>query len=233
VRRHTSAFVAAGFAAVFGILSLLHTGPAAADQPFPPYNPYPPGILPSDLDAEIARVQREVQFIFNEALNESKALPRPTPAGNPPVLRGSGNEAVEILGKLMNFDLNISPFRNEACASCHLPYAAFGGLIPSVNPTMVAYPGTLHYRVGKRTAQRYTYSPDFPVLKYNVAQSGFYAATSGMRARPGIGCTILQPRQARDPPLDTQEMANPDFACVTADRGGLVAWAGNSVGTVG
>jgi hypothetical protein len=103
VRRHTSAFVAAGFAAVFGILSLLHTGPAAADQPFPPYNPYPPGILPSDLDAEIARVQREVQFIFNEALNESKALPRPTPAGNPPVLRGSGNEAVEILGKLMKF----------------------------------------------------------------------------------------------------------------------------------
>ena len=41
------------------------------------YNPYPPGILPQDLDSEIARVQREITFIFNEALSESRALPPP------------------------------------------------------------------------------------------------------------------------------------------------------------
>ena len=28
--------------------------------PFPLYNPYPPGILPADLDSEIARVLREI-----------------------------------------------------------------------------------------------------------------------------------------------------------------------------
>ena len=53
--------------------------------------------------------------IFNEALGEWRALPSPTVAGNPPTLQGSGYAAVEILGKLMNFDLNMSPFRNVAC----------------------------------------------------------------------------------------------------------------------
>ena len=32
------------------------------------YNPYPPGILPSDLSSEIARVQREVDLIEGRAL---------------------------------------------------------------------------------------------------------------------------------------------------------------------
>jgi cytochrome c peroxidase len=166
------------------------------------------------LDSEIARVQREVQFIFNEALNEWRQLPRPTLAGNPPVLRGSGNEAVEILGKLMNFDLNISPFRNEACASCHLPYAAFSGPIPSVNLTMIGYPGTLHYRAGKRTAQRYTYSSDFPVLEYNAAQSGFFGGNFWDAHSTGYKLQSPDAEQAQHPPVDTQEMGFPDTACI-------------------
>jgi hypothetical protein len=47
----------------------------------------------------------------------------------------------------------MSPFQNEACASCHMPYAGFSGPIPSVNLTMIAYPGTFRYRAGKRVAQ--------------------------------------------------------------------------------
>ena len=34
----------------------------------PSYNPYPPGILPSDLSSEITRVQREVDLIEGRAL---------------------------------------------------------------------------------------------------------------------------------------------------------------------
>ena len=132
MRRHTFALVTASLAAALGISSIPQARSAEDGRtkfvasPAPSYNPYPPGILPSDLDSEIARVERETQFIFNEALNEWRALPPPTLAGNPPTLHGSGYEAVEILGKLMNFDLNISPFRNTACSSCHMPYAAFG-----------------------------------------------------------------------------------------------------------
>src|SRR5207245_5761223 len=139
-----------------------------------PYNPYPSGILPADLNVEIIRVRREVQFIFNEALAEWRALTPPTLTGNPPTLQGTGYEAVEILGKLLNFDENMSPFRNEACSFCHMPYVAFSGPIPSVNLTMIAYPGTFRYRANKRTAQRFTYAPFFGVLQYNQTEGLFF-----------------------------------------------------------
>jgi cytochrome c peroxidase len=40
------------------------------------YNPYPPGIVPPDLDSEIERVRREVRGIFKEALTEWRARHR-------------------------------------------------------------------------------------------------------------------------------------------------------------
>ena len=70
------------------------------------YNPYPSGILPADLTAEIARVQREVAFIENEALGQSHALASPTVTGQPPTLQNTGQRANVLLGKLMNFDVN-------------------------------------------------------------------------------------------------------------------------------
>jgi cytochrome c peroxidase len=216
MRRHTSEFVTAGLAVALGILSVPRA--ASADDPVaktgPTYNPYPAGILPSDLDSEIARVQREVQFIFNEALNEWKALPRPTPTGNPPILQGSGTEAVEILGKLMNFDLNMSPFKNEACGLCHMPYAGFSGPIPSVNLTMIAYPGSAHYRAGKRTAQRYSYSPDFPTFEYDTTQRAFFGGNFWDARSTGYKLQSADAEQAQHPPVDTQEMGFPDTACV-------------------
>jgi cytochrome c peroxidase len=216
MRRYGSALVTAGLAAVLGMFSVPDASSAQGhpDQPFPPYNPYPPGILPTDLDSEIARVQRETQFIFNEALNEWRALPPLTRAGNPPTLRGSGYEAVEILGKLMNFDQNISPFRNEACGFCHMPYAGFSGPIPSVNLTMIGYPGTFRDRAGKRTAQRYTYSPDFPVLEYNTTQRAFFGGNFWDARSTGYLLQSPDAEQAQHPPVDTQEMGFPDTACI-------------------
>jgi cytochrome c peroxidase len=216
MRRHTSAFVTAGLAAALGILRVPSAVPAEAplQGPVPAYNPYPAGILPSDLDSEIARVQREVQFIFNEAISEWRALPAPNLAGNPPVLKGSGYEAVDILGKLLNFDSNMSPFRNEACGFCHMPYVAFSGPIPSVNLTMIAYPGTFPYRAGKRTAQRYTYSPDFPMLEYNTTQGAFFGGNFWDAHATGYKLQSADAEQAQHPPVDTQEMGFPDTACI-------------------
>src|ERR1700756_3608542 len=188
MRRHTSTMIAAGLAAVLGILSVPHAAstqngppfpppgpPPGTASPSPPYNPYPmlpgfmpPSILPPDLDSEIARVQREVQTIFDRYFAEWKALTPPTYTGNPPTLFPNGYDAVRILGGLLNFDSTMSPFENQACAFCHMPYAGFSGPIPSVNLTMIAYPGTFRDRAAKRTAQRYTYSHTFPVLNYNT-----------------------------------------------------------------
>jgi len=159
---------------------------AGSERPPTIYNPYPSGILPSDLESEIDRVRREVKFIENEALAQAHALPPPTLTGQPPTLANTGQRANVLLGKLMNFDENMSPFKNRACGFCHMPYAGFSGSIPSVNLTMVAYPGSLPFRAGKRTAQRYTYAPSFPVLNFNAAQNGFFGGTSGIRGRPAI-----------------------------------------------
>src|SRR5438874_12693515 len=142
------------------------------------YNPYPPGILPDDLNAEIARVLREIDFIEGRAIQRWQNLRPPTLTGQPPILKDTGTEAIETLGELMQYDKRISPLRNIACASCHMPYVAFSGPIPSVNLTMIAYPGTVHFRAGKRQAQRYTYSPFFPVLQYNAAQGPFFGGNS-------------------------------------------------------
>jgi len=147
---------------------------ADKDQGASAYNPYPPGILPSNLSSEIARVQREVDVIEGRALARWHALEPPTLAGQPTVLQNVGTEATETLGELMLYDKNISPNRTEACAFCHMPYAGFSGPIPSVNLTMIAYPGSAHFRAGKRVAQRHPYAPFFPVLQYNQMQGLFF-----------------------------------------------------------
>jgi cytochrome c peroxidase len=182
--------------------------------PPPDYNPYPPGILPADLNSEIARVRREVNVIFQQALAKWRALPPPNLTGQPPTLQGSGYQMVQTLGKLLNYDENMSPFKNQACASCHMPYAGFSGPIPSVNLTMIAYPGSFHFRAGKRTAQRYTYSPRFPVLQLYPAQALFFGGNFWDGRSTGYLLQSADAEQAQHPPVDTQEMGLPDTACI-------------------
>jgi cytochrome c peroxidase len=179
------------------------------------YNPYPPGILPTDLNSEIERVLREIRVVEKRALDRWKGLTPPTLTGQPPILQGTGTEAIEALGELMNYDHNISPNRNIACASCHMPYVAFSGPIPSVNLTMIAYPGTVHFLAGKRTAQRYTYAPFFPVLQFNEEQGLFFGGNFWDSRATGYLLRNPDANQAQGPPVDTQEMGFPDTACIT------------------
>jgi len=207
--RYAAACAIAGSA--FASIHLVH-GQSVLRPPV--YNPYPPGILPPDLPSEIARVQREVNFIENEALSEWKKLPPPNVQGNPPTLQGSGYRTVVVLGKLLNFDQNMSPFKDTACAFCHLPYAGYSGPIPSVNLTMIAYPGSYHYRANKRTAQRYTYAPNFPVFDYNSQQALFFGGNFWDARATGYKLQSPDSEQAQHPPVDTGEMGFADTACI-------------------
>jgi cytochrome c peroxidase len=188
------------------------TGEWAPSHPF--YDPYPPGILPADLNSEVARVRREVNSIFKEAIGEWQALPPSNVESNPPTLQGSGYHAVEVLGKLLDFDQNMSPFKNEACAFCHMPYAGFSGPIPSVNLTMIAYPGSARDRANKRTAQRLTYSPNFPVFRFNTVQGLFFGGNFWDARSTGYKLQSPDSEQAQHPPVDTGEMGFPDTACI-------------------
>ena len=77
----------AALMAVFSVVSLSGAAEITPQQVVPPlYEPYPPGILPPDLRAEIARVRREIQGIFKDTLNQWRALPPPTLTGQPPTL---------------------------------------------------------------------------------------------------------------------------------------------------
>jgi cytochrome c peroxidase len=134
--------------------------------------------------------------------------------GQPPVLQNTGTEAIETLGELMLDDRNISPNRNVACASCHMPYAGFSGPIPSVNLTMIGYPGTAHFRAGKRTAQRHPYAPFFPVLQYNQQQGLFFGGNFWDSRATGYKLRIPDGEHAQGPPVDHMEMGLPDTACV-------------------
>jgi cytochrome c peroxidase len=180
----------------------------------PIYNPYPPGILPPDLVSEIARVRREVTFIFQQGLGEWRTSPPPNRTGQPPTLQGSGYQLVKTLGKLMNYDENMSTFKNRACAFCHMPYAGFSGPIPSVNLTMVAYPGSYEFRAGKRTAQRYTYAPWYPVLQYNDTQQLFFGGNFWDSRATGYLLQSPDAEQAQHPPVDPLEMGLSDTACI-------------------
>jgi cytochrome c peroxidase len=227
--RNTLISVAGAFTMALGAFILSQTASAQQESAgvahtkppptLPIYNPYPPGILPNDLNSEIARVLREIDVIEKRAIQRWRSLPPPTRSGpspgpNPPVLKGTGTELTETLGELMLFDKNISPGKNEACTSCHMPYAGWSGPIPSVNLTMIAYPGTVHFRAGKRTAQRHTYSPFFPVLQYNQVQGLFFGGNFWDSRATGYKLRNPDAEQAQGPPVDTQEMGFPDTACV-------------------
>jgi cytochrome c peroxidase len=178
------------------------------------YCPYPPGIIPKDLTTESERVRREIRGIEQQAMAQAAALGPLMPTSPNQVLAGNGLRAVQVLGKLINYDENLSVFKNEACAFCHMPYAGFSGPIPSLNKTTVAYPGSFHYRFGKRKPQSYTYSPFYPVLHFNIQQANFYGGAFWDLRASGYKIQSPDSEQAQFPPLDTQEMGNADFGCL-------------------
>src|SRR5579885_2052803 len=143
MNRNAWLILLAGCTAVAGIVAVLRACPGTdgtAPSGFPTYSPYPPGLIPADIESETLRVQREIDHIEQEAMAEWRALPKPVLDGNPPILAESGSRSIQILGKLENFDRNLSVNRTEACAFCHMPYTGFTGPISSINATTAAYP---------------------------------------------------------------------------------------------
>ena len=68
-------------------------------------------------------------------------------------------QQIELLGKLMLFDKDLSVNRNEACAFCHMPETGFTGPISELNRTTGSYPGSVRTRFSERKPQTHTYRP--------------------------------------------------------------------------
>jgi cytochrome c peroxidase len=163
-------------------------------------------------DPDFKRIRAE------EAMLEAKAL----------VAAKSGTldpyHQVQTLGELEIFDPSLSVNKNLACSYCHDPAAGYGngasilsvftgGSNPGSVPITVhgAYPNN---RIAKRNPQSYTYASYFPPLHYNLSQADFYGGNFWDGRATGYKLQNSAANQAQGPPLDTQEMANPDSACV-------------------
>jgi cytochrome c peroxidase len=167
-------------------------------------------IIANDPDAKRVRAE--------EAMLEAQAL----------VAAKSGTldpyHQVQTLGELEIFDPNLSVNKNIACSYCHDPAAGYangvsilsvftGGSNPGSVPITVhgAYPNN---RIAKRNPQGYSYATYFPPLHYNQSQADFYGGNFWDGRATGYKLQNSAANQAQGPPLDTQEMANPDSACV-------------------
>src|SRR5260370_20430924 len=87
--------------------------------------------MPSGAAEEIRKVESRIDRIETETMARVKNE------------RGGQFQKIELLGKLLLFDRELSVNRNEACAFCHMPETGFTGPVSSLNATRVACPGSI------------------------------------------------------------------------------------------
>src|SRR5579864_6603764 len=171
-----------------------------------------------DLQCIIANDPDFIRIRAEEAMLEAQALKAAKSGKLDPY------HQVETLGKLEIFDPNMSVNKNLACSYCHDPMAGYGngasilsvftgGANPGSVPITVhgAYPNS---RMAKRNPQSYVYASYFQPLHYNQSQADFYGGNFWDARATGYKLQNSAAEQAQDPPLDPEEMANSDPACV-------------------
>ena len=181
----------------------------------PAYTQYSASQNPASLslEQEIKSVEAEIDKIFADTLAQLPSIPRDT---------AHRMKRVQTLGKLELFDKQLSVNRNTACTFCHMPYVDFTGPISMLNATTVSYTGSVRNasadqvqsRYGHRKPQSYTYAPYYPVLQFNKTQGDFYGGNFWDLRATGSELQNPAAEQAKDPPVDPNEMGFPDTACV-------------------
>jgi len=157
-------------------------------------------LSPSAL-AEIDRVEAAIDRI------EADTLKRLTSAPDNQV------QQIELLGKLLLFDKELSVNRNEACAFCHMPETGFTGPISELNRTTGSYPGSVRTRFSERKPQTHTYAPLAPVLHYNEGQGDLVGGNFWDMRATGRRLGNPAAEQAEGPPVNPVEMGLSDIAC--------------------
>jgi len=86
------------------------------------------------------------------------------------IQRGSADNnltSLELLGKDLFFDENLSTPIGQSCAACHAPETGFSGPNSNVNAHGAIYEGAVAGRFGNRHAPTSAYGGDSPVLFYD------------------------------------------------------------------
>ena len=107
---------------------------------------------------QIAEVESEIDRIEAQTIDRLAAPP------------DNQVQQIELLGKAMLYDTELSVNRNEACNFCHMPETGFTGPVSELNRTTGSYPGSVRTRYSERKPQTHSYAPLSPVLHYNPGQ---------------------------------------------------------------
>jgi cytochrome c peroxidase len=150
---------------------------------------------------EIEQVEAEIDQIEAQTL-ERLAMPPDNQV-----------QQIELLGKAMLYDKNLSVNRNEACAFCHMPETGFTGPVSELNRTTGSYPGSVRTRFSDRTPQTHAYAPLAPVLHYNPGQGDLVGGNFWDMRATGRRLGNPAAEQAQGPPTNPVEMGLPDIAC--------------------
>ncbi len=150
---------------------------------------------------EIAQVEAEIDRIEAQAIERLAAPP------------DNQIQQIELLGKLMLYDKNLSVYRNEACAFCHMPETGFTGPVSELNRTTGSYPGSVRTRFSDRKPQSHAYAPLSPVLHYNPGQGDLVGGNFWDMRATGRRLGNPAAEQAQGPPTNPVEMGLPDIAC--------------------
>src|SRR5258708_4495617 len=122
-------------------------------------------------------------------------------------------QQIELLGKLMLYDKDLSVNRNEACAFCHMPETGFTGPLSELNKTTGSYPGSVRTRFSDRKPQSHAYAPLSPVLHYNPGQGDLVGGNFWDMRATGRRLGNPAAEQAQGPPTNPVEMGVRDMAC--------------------
>src|SRR5438132_3259618 len=157
--------------------------------------------LSSQVLQEIAKVEAEIDRIEAQTLERLAAPP------------DNQVQQIELLGKLMLYDKDLSVNRNEACAFCHTPETGFTGPVSELNRTTGSYPGSVRTRFSDRKPQSHAYAPLAPVLHYNPGQGDLVGGNFWDMRATGRRLGNPAAEQAQGPPTNPVEMGLPDIAC--------------------
>jgi cytochrome c peroxidase len=150
---------------------------------------------------EIARVEAEIDRIEAQTIERLAAPP------------DNQVQQIELLGKLLLYDKDLSVNRNQACAFCHMPETGFTGPVSELNRTTAAYPGSVRTRFSNRKPQSHAYAPLAPVLHYNPGQGDLVGGNFWDMRATGRRLGNPAAEQAQGPPTNPVEMGLPDIAC--------------------
>jgi cytochrome c peroxidase len=150
---------------------------------------------------EIAQVEAEIDRVEAEAIMRVAAPP------------GNQVQQIELLGKAMVYDKQLSVNRNEACMFCHTPETGFTGPVSELNRTTGSYPGSVRTRFSDRKPQTHAYAPLAPVLHYNPGPGDLVGGNFWDMRATGRRLGNPAAEQAQGPPTNPVEMGLTDIAC--------------------